>query len=461
MESLDKFEQIYNKMKIANLAEMVINNFRHYYHQLVNGETGTIQESEIDPVDTIIDSEEFSEEYGQKGSKNIHKTAIIKLNGGLGTSMGLQKAKSLLEIKNHLTFLDIVARQAIQNNVPLVLMNSFATQKDSLDKLCDFKQSSENIPLDFLQHKVPKITQSDFSAVSWPDNPDLEWCPPGHGDLFLALSTSGMMDKLLQNGIEYIFVSNVDNLGAVLDTKILGFFVEENLPFLMEVTDRTLADRKGGHLAVLKNGRYVLRESAQCTKKDESNFQDVDRHKYFNTNNLWINLKALDKLQKEKNYILELPMVRNSKTVDPRDEESTPVYQLETAMGSAISVFEGASAVRVPRTRFAPVKSTNDLMAVRSDQYILTDDFKVMQNPAKTENCVISLDPEFYKKVDDFDARFPTGTPSLINCSELLVEGDVLFGKNITIKNQTKIVNKSGTQRRIGDNKVLGGNIIL
>lgn len=458
--SKEKFNTIETKMAKADLPEIVINNFKYYYKQLVSGVTGEIPENDITPVNSITDTDEFSLQLEKIGFKNIHKTAVVKLNGGLGTSMGLERAKSLLNIKNNLTFLEIVAKQATQNNVPLVLMNSFATQQDSSRELSLFKQSNPRIPLDFLQHKVPKITQGDFSAVEWPENPDLEWCPPGHGDLFLALVTSGIMDQLLENGIEYIFVSNVDNLGAVLDMKILGYFVDADLSFMMEVTDRTLADSKGGHLAKLTNGRFVLREIAQCPENDLDNFQNIHRHKYFNTNNLWIDLNKLDTLLKEKNYVLKLPMIRNSKTVNPRDKNSTPVYQLETAMGSAISVFENAGAIRVPRTRFAPVKNTNDLLAVRSDLFIFTDDFRVIRNPA-AKNCVISLDSRFFKMIDDFDARFPYGSPSLLNCKDLVVEGDVLFGKNVTIKNRTKIVNKKETQQGIKDNSVLQGEIFF
>ncbi len=270
------------------------------------------------------------------------------------------------------------------------------------------------------------------------------------------------MNKLLENGIEHIFVSNTDNLGAVLDLKIFGFFIENKLPFLMEVTDRRMADRKGGHLAVFKNGHYILRESAQCPKQDKENFQNVRRHRYFNTNNLWINLKALDKLQKKKKYILKLPMIRNGKTVDPRDPESTPVYQLETAMGSAISVFDGAQAIRVPRSRFAPVKNTGDLLAVRSDCYILDHESKIIPNPARTRQPLrISLDENFYKLVDDFEARFPFGAPSLVECSEFKVSGDVVFGKGIKCKSKVKIVNTSGTRKEIADHSLLEGEIIL
>merc|ERR1719355_108541 len=130
----------------------------------------------------------------------------------------------------------------------------------------------------------------------------------------------------------------------------------------MEVAVRTDADKKGGHLAFDKETKgLTLREAAQCPDEDEKEFQNVGKYKFFNTNNLWVDLDAL-KTQFEKNSgCIPLPVMKNGKTVDPRDKESTKVLQLETAMGAAIECFDGASAIAVPRTRFAPVKTTNDL----------------------------------------------------------------------------------------------------
>jgi UTP--glucose-1-phosphate uridylyltransferase len=313
--------------------------------------------------------------------------------------------------------------------------------------------------VEFFQHKVPKVRQDTLGPVAWSADPDLEWCPPGHGDIYTALVTSGMLDSLLAAGYEYAFVSNADNLGAVVDLTILGFFVENQLPFMMEAAQRTEADKKGGHLAQLSNGQLILRELAQCPREDIESFQDTGRHKYFNTNNLWVNLPSLKAVMAGKNNILRLPMIRNAKTVDPRDSSTTPVYQLETAMGSAITVFEGAGAIQVPRARFAPVKTTNDLLAVRSDAYILTDDFQVISNPGRTlGQVVINLDPTYYKLVDDMQARFPHGVPSLIECKHLEIHGDIKFGRNISVKGRVKLANKTNLQIRVEDGTVLKGD---
>ena len=433
MTSTPDFYPFAAKMEAEHLPELAVRTFQFYYEQLHAGYTGLIPESALEPVGSLPDADQLGEELAAVGTAALPHTVVLKLNGGLGTSMGLEKAKSLLVVKEGLTFLDIIARQALHSGVPLLLMNSFNTREDTLHALQAYPALWGDLPLDFLQHKVPKIRQDDYSAVSYPADPQLEWNPPGHGDIYTALITSGMLAKLRQAGIRYAFVSNADNLGAVLDRRILGYFAQNELPFMMETADRTPADRKGGHLAQLPNGQLILRESAQCPEEDSEVFQDIGRHKYFNTNNLWINLDALHELLAAHHNVLPLPMIRNSKTVDPRDPQSTPIYQIETAMGSAVGIFPRAGAIRVPRHRFAPVKTTGDLLAVRSDAYVLTDDWQVMSNPARTlpNPVVVSLDSRFYALIDEMEARFPEGAPSLIGCELLSVRGDITFGRGV------------------------------
>lgn len=454
----NSFSAFESRMQQEQLPQIVINTFHHYYEQLVNGETGLIPEDSIKPVQSLPDADQFGEDLFDLGKEALPKTVMIKLNGGLGTGMGLNKAKSLLKVRDELTFLDIIARQAETDLVPLVLMNSFATQTDSLQLLSKYPTLKKGkIPLDFLQHKAPKVLKSDFSPAVYPKDPELEWYPPGHGDLYTALITSRMLEKLLSAGYEYAFVSNADNLGACLDKAILGYFAGKNFPFMMECADRTEADKKGGHLAAQPAGGLLLRESAQCPENDLDAFQDILKHRYFNTNNLWINLKALAQVMAEKSNILGLSLIRNLKTLDPRDSKSPEVYQLETAMGSAIAVFRGAAAVRVPRTRFAPVKTNSDLLAVRSDAYILTDDFRVVQNPKrKLGTVVISLDNRFFKLIDQLEERFPQGAPSLLECERLDIKGDVRFGANIQIKGSVALTAETNP-KIIPDNTILEG----
>ncbi len=451
------FAPFVDRMQAEELPAVAIKTFEHYYNQLAEGHTGFIPEAEINPVVSLPDAETLPSHLTKVGQAVLTKTVFLKLNGGLGTSMGLDKAKSLLPVKDGLSFLDIIAQHAQAAKVRLLLMNSFVTRDDSLAALKSYPDLWGDIPLDFVQHKVPKIKQSDLSPATWSQNPDLEWCPPGHGDIYTALVTSGMLDTLLAAGYEYAFVSNADNLGAIINPTILGYFAENNIPFMMEVADRTKADSKGGHLAQRLDGQLILREVAQCPEDDLPQFQNISRHKYFNTNNLWLNLPTLKQVLVENDNVMRLPMIRNAKAIDPRDKDSTPVYQLETAMGSAIAVFPGSQAIRVPRTRFVPVKKTNDLLVLRSDVYLLNDPSQgIIRNPARTgELPLVDLDPDYFKLVSDLNARFPAGAPSLLDCQSLQVKGDVKFGHNVICKGAVTLTNENSEQRVIEDEVVI------
>jgi UTP--glucose-1-phosphate uridylyltransferase len=255
-------------------------------------------------------------------------------------------------------------------------------------------------------------------------------------------------------------VSNADNLGAVLDPAILGYVAERRLAFLMEAADRTLADRKGGHLCRLLDGRLALREAAQCPPDEAADFQDVERHHYFNSNNLWLHLPSLRQTLHENGGVIPLPTIVNRKTLDPRDPSSPAVVQLESAMGSAISLFSPSEAIRVSRRRFSPVKNTNDLLAVRSDAYRLLADGRLVLDEARSLPPVVSLDPRYYTGIDDFERRFPGGPPSLIDCDALTVEGDVSFGWGVVLRGSVRIATASGAAT-VGDRAELEGEVRL
>jgi UTP--glucose-1-phosphate uridylyltransferase len=262
-----------------------------------------------------------------------------------------------------------------------------------------------------------------------------------------------MLDALLEHGYRYAFLSNSDNLGAELDPRILAWFAGEGIPYAAEVTDRTEADSKGGHLGRLKEtGGLVLRETAQTPEDDLGAFTDTGRHPYFHVNNLWVDLHALRDLLRERDGVLGLPMIVNEKTVDPSDSSSPGVYQLETAMGAAIGVFEGAQAIRVPRSRFVPVKKTSDLLVLRSDAYVLGEGSRIALAEGRSGAPYVDLSDEF-KLLRDFDARFPAGPPSLREAERLEVDGDVTFGADVVVRGCFTI---SGP-REVGDGEVLEG----
>jgi UTP--glucose-1-phosphate uridylyltransferase len=432
-------------MRAAGLPELAIRAFRRSFELLVAGDRGTLSRREIEPVEDVPVFAE-SPALRRAGEAALPHAVVIKLNGGLGTTMGMTRAKSLLLVKDGLTFLDIIALQIrglgerTGVRVPLVLMNSFRTRDDSLAALARHGQLSGALAPDFMQHKVPRLLARDLAPVAWPQEPEHEWCPPGHGDLYMALVTSGALAAMLAAGLRYAFLSNSDNLGAALDLDLLGWFAESGAPFAMEVKRRSEADKKGGHIARTKAGRLTLRETAQCPDDEVASFQDIALYKFFNTNNLWIDLRALERALAENGGVLPLPYIRNEKNVDPRDAQSPKVLQLETAMGAAISCFDGARAIQVPAHRFAPVKSTGDLLAIRSDAYVLGPDYRILPAPGGPgDQLVIDLDPAYFKSVDQLDARTPHGAPSLIRARRFVVRGDVTFAKGAVIEGEVKI----------------------
>ena len=457
------FEPFDRRLRADGQPDIAIRAFAQCYAMLRAGGTGYLADADIEPARDVPDVEGLPDALSAVGREALGHTVVIKLNGGLGTTMGLRKAKSLLPVRGGRSFLEIIAEACRVQQVPLLLMNSFATRDDSLAALAPFPRLCDHLPPDFVQHRAPKVDRETLAPVRWSSDPDLEWCPPGHGDLYVCLRSTGLLDRLLESGFKVAFVSNADNLGAVVDEKILGYIHKHEIPFLMEVADRTRADRKGGHLARLPGGGLVLREAAQCPPDEEALFQDIGRHRYFNTNSLWLHLPTLKRVLVERSGLLGLPVIVNRKTVDPRDPDSTPVYQLETAMGAAIGVIPGARALRVPRARFAPVKSTSDLLAVSSDAYVLTDDFRILRNPARAPerpSLDVVLDNAWYGHLDQLQERFPHGPPSLLACDRFEVTGNIVFGRNVTLKGTVRLFHDAGPSddpRRIPDGSVLEG----
>ena len=451
---MSDFAAFETKMSAAGMGDAPIRAFRRNYEALLRNESGLIPESAISPVPDLTTYAALTDSP-PAGPELLAKSVVIKLNGGLGTGMGLQGPKSLLPVRDGVTFLDLIVRQVLAlreasaTPVRMLLMNSFSTSADTLGHLARYSANGLADPreVELMQNQIPKIDAETLQPVEWPADPDLEWCPPGHGDLFPALVGSGWLDRLLAEGVVYAFVSNSDNLGAVLDPVLLRHFADSGAPFLMEVTRRTAADRKGGHLAVrTSDGRLLLREVAQCPDEDSGAFQDIDRHRYFNTNSLWLRLDLLKAQLAADSGVLPLPMIRNRKTVDPRDKKSQAVIQLETAMGAAIECFAGAAAIEVPRSRFAPVKSTADLLALRSDAYEVLPDGRVRLHPDRPGQPPVVTLSDDYKLVDQLA---PLGVPGLLRCRSLTVSGPLRFLPGVVIEGDVAFSNTGADPRDV------------
>ena len=443
------------KMRAAGVNETAVAIFSDYHRQLGHGSTGLIPESDIEPVSGLDRLDDLPESADDRDA--LAQTAVIRLNGGLGTSMGLSAAKSLLPVRDRLSFLDLIARQVLRAReryrvrLPLVLLHSFNTRDDSLAALAGYDLQVGDLPLDMMQSQEPKLLVDDLSPVSWPADPRLEWCPPGHGDIYPTLLESGLLDALLGEGFRYACVANADNLGAAPSARLAGWFARCGAAFAAEVTPRTPMDIKGGHLARRRSdGRLVLRESAQTPPEDRRFFTDPAVHPYASTNNLWFDLGELRRTLSERNGVLGLALIRNQKTVDPRDPGTPAVYQVESAMGAAIECFDRATAIVVPRSRFVPVKSTNELLLLRSDTYRIDDDW--VPRAEVSPLPVVSLSGA-YRRLDDYQARLPQA-PSLRQARSLTVQGDWSFGREVVVEGDVVLGPEGGS---VPDRALLNG----
>ena len=372
------------KMRREGLGDAAVANFEHYYARLRDGDAGVLPEDELEPVEEIPS---FADLHDADAGEALDQTVVLKLNGGLGTSMGMTKAKSLLEVKDGMTFLDIIVRQVLRQRettgarLPLVLMNSFATRDDSLELLARYDDLEVDVPADFVQNKVPKLLADDLTPVDVARR-------PGQGvvaarprrPLHRAGHERDARRSCSTRGYRYAFVSNSDNLGAMLEPRTLAWFAGEDLP----VPHRGHRPHRGRQEGRPHRAPARGRRASSCARSPRRPTTTSRRsrtrrkHRYFNANTIWLNLPRLKETLDAQDGVLGLPMIVNRKTVDPGDKSSPGVIQLETAMGAAIDVFDGAQALHVPRERFIPVKTTNDLLVVRSDAYELDDDFKLV-----------------------------------------------------------------------------------
>ncbi|KAL7009079.1 UTP-glucose-1-phosphate uridylyltransferase [Cystobasidiomycetes sp. EMM_F5] len=408
-------------------------------------------------------------------SSILNKLAVLKLNGGLGTTMGCVGPKSVIEVREGMTFLDLSVRQIehlnseYKVNVPFILMNSFNTDEDTarvIQKYANHLNSQSAPPyadnieiMTFNQSRFPRVNKESLLPCPRSATEDRGlWYPPGHGDLYDALTNSGLLDQLLAAGKEYIFVSNVDNLGATVDTRILQHMIDSQAEFLMEVTDKTKADVKGGTL-IDYEGTVRLLEIAQVPSAHVEDFKSVRKFKIFNTNNIWLNLRAIKRVMDGEGMDLEI--IVNNKVTDSGEA----VLQLETAVGAAIKHFHNAHGINVPRSRFLPVKSCSDLLLITSNLYTLQHGCLEM-NPNRMfgSTPVIKLGDQF-KKVANYQKRFKT-IPELLELDHLTVSGDVNFGRHVVLRGTVIVVANEGQRIDIADgsileNKLVSGNLSI
>ncbi|KAI5150235.1 UTP--glucose-1-phosphate uridylyltransferase [Enteropsectra breve] len=424
-----------------------LDNFYELYQRFLTTRRNKIDWEKIKPPQGKIVNYETLK-ISEDDSKNISKLAVLKLNGGLGTTMGCVGPKSVIKVRDNMNFIDLIAKQIKHLNkkysceVPLVLMNSFNTDERTkkLTRHYDFIKT-------FNQSKFPRISAENFMPIN-----ENVFYPPGHGDLLYSLNKSGMLDELLSEGKEYVFISNVDNLGATVDLTILNHIVENNIDFCMEVTNKTRADIKGGTL-VNYNDNLMLLEIAQVPPCKKSEFTSVRKFKIFNTNSIWINLKVLKQIAESK---VELDIIQNNKNIN-----NEKVIQLETALGASIKYFENNCGIVVPRSRFLPVKTCSDLFLLQSNLY--TEKYGslcISKERISQASPTIKLLGKNFCTVEDFENSF-SNAPDILDLETLTVSGNVTFGKNVVLRGIVIICATDGNEINIPEGSVLDDKIIL
>eukprot|EP00127_Corallochytrium_limacisporum_P003795 Clim_evm9s153 gene=Clim_evmTU9s153 len=411
------------------------------------------------PAEGMVEHYDTLNEVDKSKLKSyLNRLVVLKLNGGLGTTMGCKGPKSVIEVKNDQTFLDLAIQQIEKLNevfdvdVPLVLMNSFNTHEDTTKILQQYEGRRITIKT-FNQSRFPRILRESLTPAPQNWNNSQEWYPPGHGDVYASLQRSGLLEELVEQGKDWLFMSNIDNLGATVDTKILQYVVESGLEYLMEVTDKTMADVKGGTL-VEYEGKVKLLEIAQVPKEHVADFKSIKKFKIFNTNNVWFHLPALKRELADDE--LALDVIINNKTLD----DGTNIIQLETACGAAIQYFHKAKGMNVPRSRFLPVKSCSDLLLIKSDLYDMTDGCLTMTSKRPLPQVpLVKLGAQYFKKVNDFLNRFES-MPKIIELDHLTVTGNVSFGNDVTLKGTVIIVASHGERIDIPPGSVFENQVI-
>ncbi|OQS00625.1 UTP-glucose-1-phosphate uridylyltransferase [Achlya hypogyna] len=381
----------------------------------------------------------------------LDKLVILKLNGGLGTTMGCQGPKSAIEVRQDLSFLDLTVRQVEYLNslygvdVPLVLMNSFNTHDETVRIIRKYRMHNLSIHT-FNQSSYPFVVKE--SAVPLPSSK----YPPGHGDVYNALFESGLLENLINQGKEYIFISNVDNLGATVNLDILYHMINVDSEFMMEVTDKTRADVQGGTLVTYKGKPHLL-EVNQVPTEHLEEFRSLHKFTKFNTNNLWVNLRAIQRMVAQDvidiNPIVSYRTVRNHKVV-----------QLETAAGGAIQFFKNFIGIQVPRLRFLPVKSSSDLFLVQSNLYQIKHG-SLLMNPSRGLPTIpiVKLGREF-QTAQQYAERLERGIPNILELDHLTVAGDVKFGSDITLKGTVILVANEGCKIDLPDGTILEDKVV-
>ena len=420
-----------DKARQHGVSEWGVRDMAVALARYLKGDRGLIDLLDTQPISLSAcrDLAGLDPRYHRIGEWALSQLVCIKLNGGLGTTMGCRGPKSLVPMDGTRRFIDMVMAQlqawrlATGAPLPMVLLNSFYTMRDTM--------AAVTLPhvVSLMQHQVPRLRADSGEPFEYPADPSAEWNPPGHGDLFHSLYASGQLDRWVRDGFRYAFVSNIDNVAATIDPALLGYMIDSQWDMMMEVTPKCPQDRKGGSVAMI-NGRLSLLERSQVPPAQWHLLDRHDAYPWFNTNSIWVDLRALATYIRQAP--LTLPLLVNPKTV-----HGQAVVQLETAMGSAIAALNRTGLVSVGRHRFLPVKTTADLVVLRSNCVTKQADGTVSWQDLP----VVSLSSD-YNQMDALSTFMPC-LPDLSAAQSLQVNGPVSFHHPWAVQGSVTIHNPS------------------
>ncbi len=275
---------------------------------------------------------------------------VVVLNGGMATRFG-GVVKGVVDVVHNKSFIglkmqDILRMQeACGGKIQVYMMNSFATDEATREHFA----THDNFGLDADQ--ITHFTQ--FISVRMTEEGDLlldedgaiSPYGPGHGDFAPALRASGCLKQFLDGGGEYLFLTNVDNLGARVSPAILGHHIQHKAEVSVEVAPKWPGDVGGS--PYLCDGKLQLVEQIRYPDDFDPDIVDV-----FNTNTFHFNAQSLDRDFELGWYYVE------------KKAGEQKAVQVERLVGE-MTRFLKSNFIRVKRTgsrtRFFPIKTPEDL----------------------------------------------------------------------------------------------------
>jgi UTP--glucose-1-phosphate uridylyltransferase len=330
-----------------------------------NRVTGSVElPAEADLPDVPSPGTASDDRFTSIGLESLRRgeAAFCVLAGGMATRMG-GVVKALVEAIDGCTFLDARLREnagwsaRVHTPVPLWLMTSEATDAPIREALERAKAPSHVTT--FLQDLSVRLTRGGRLFLG--DDGQPSTYAPGHGDLPDALRRSGLLASFEQGGGKYVWIANLDNLGATLDASLLGDFIEGGSDLRVEVAGKETGDRGGIPVwadASDGNGGIVRRLQVLEEFRLPPGF-DPATVRVFNTNTFLVRADRLLRASVRYGWF------EVEKKVGARI-----AVQFERLLQELTSAMQ-ASYVRVPRhgetSRFLPVKDFDELARRRDD----------------------------------------------------------------------------------------------